>query len=513
VSSHAGDDCGTCRLGTVDAAVLALTARNIHDKAASFGYDSSWRIRQASVRLQDCAMLKSLQFSDKKHLSLPLLTIVACIVMALLFTILMVLAYCVPVSWVKQNVAESAPYHSADIESTVNEDYWTYHSDYTVRTMLSMVSHGGDDPLKDSMRGYWYKSGNDASNWILDGLNEPPNQTYERYWNGWMVLLRPLFVILNYGQVKQLFWIAFLILLAIASASLAEKLKDGRLYACALCVALITIAPHAVGSLVYSYIILLALGSIIWVINRFSRPLSRILRKELLLGFFVIGGITQYLDFLTFPALTLIMPLVVYLLAAKEYETQATPTKELAKKLFILTLGISMFWCLGYGLLWASKWVIGSIVLGQDIISSSFNQVLFRTGATGSGFGVSEPISEWKGIEISALSSIKLQIEALLPWVKPWMIIIAALVLLAFLVPIRKDHRTLCVAVFLLAASLLPYVWFAVASNHSIIHFSFTYRLQAATIFAFGCYIVLCWNAIRARKTKLLKESQTRTEA
>ena len=68
------------------------------------------------------------------------------------------------------------------------------------------------------------------------------------------------------------------------------------------------------------------------------------------------------MDFLTTPILTLGFPLVVFIAVNKE--------KDRLKTLFTQ----SFIWLLGYASIWASKWLIGWILTGENIIDTDLKE-------------------------------------------------------------------------------------------------------------------------------------------
>ena len=58
---------------------------------------------------------------------------------------------------------------------------------------------------------------------------------------------------------------------------------------------------------------------------------------------------------------------------------QKAEEKVEVKKYIIEILKIGISWTLGYGITWASKWVIAELIYGRPIISQAIEQALFRS--------------------------------------------------------------------------------------------------------------------------------------
>ena len=67
---------------------------------------------------------------------------------------------------------------------------------------------------------------------------------------------------------------------------------------------------------------------------------------------------------------------------------------------------------------------------------------------------------------------------------KPAVLLLTVLMVLIILLVFnhKKDWKTAFVPYFLVAA--FPYVWYLVFANHSQLHYFYTYRIQAITLFA-----------------------------
>lgn len=72
--------------------------------------------------------------------------------------------------------------------------------------------------------------------------------------------------------------------------------------------------------------------------------------------FLIIGMATSYVDFLTYPFVSLGIPLVIWLILDNEEKV----IQKLGKMVWN-----SGFWCAGYAGMWAGKWILGSILLPE----------------------------------------------------------------------------------------------------------------------------------------------------
>jgi hypothetical protein len=188
--------------------------------------------------------------------------------------------------------------------------------------------------------------------------------------------------------------------------------------------------------------------------------------KYLSAAFMAVGMITNFMDLLTAPLLTLGIPLILYI--ALLYKGGETRWLEGFKKIFFSSLA----WVIGYGLAWASKWALASIILKKNIFKDAFTKILFRTNGN-------------EEYPISRMEALKSNIEHLLEQNGTRIIMIVSLVILAVLAIIFRakltDYKN---ATLLIGIAIFPIVWYLVLANHSSIHYWFTFRALGVSIFA-----------------------------
>ena len=126
-------------------------------------------------------------------------------------------------------------------------------------------------------------------------------------------------------------------------------------------------------------------------------------------------------------------------------------------------------WVCGYGGMWIGKWLLGSIVTGENILSDAMNQVAVRTDNT----VAQEEFSFTELMGRLFYASNKLVI----------CFAIFAIVLLVIYGMFKKKIKiSLNSFVVCSIIGAMPFVWYAVLGNHSWIHFWFAYRELAIFI-------------------------------
>ena len=84
--------------------------------------------------------------------------------------------------------------------------------------------------------------------------------------------------------------------------------------------------------------------------------------------FLLSGVITSYFDLLTYPLLSLTFPLITLLLMIRKHE------KIVSNKMIVGMICLnSFFWGIGYGGMFISKWLVATLITGNDVFSIAVN--------------------------------------------------------------------------------------------------------------------------------------------
>ena len=284
---------------------------------------------------------------------------------------------------------------------------------------------------------------------------------YARYWHGYLFFYRILLLFFNIQGIRI---IQLLILIALFVGFIYLMKKNfNLLIAFIFGVSLITIdyfymayslqgAPVMILTMIASIILLLRMKKI----------------KDIYFYFFIIGILTNVIDYLTVPLISLGIPLLIYLLY-KQKEKDISLKEEI--KIILLS---SMTWILGYSLSMTCKWITFDLIFHRSLIISAIKQVIYRTG---------------NNISLSIL------INNILLFIAKNIVFIACFIIITLIitkirgkkvVAAKKEERKKNIIPYLIVASF-PIIWMSLFANHTLTHIFFVYRNMV--IFIIGILI------------------------
>jgi uncharacterized BrkB/YihY/UPF0761 family membrane protein len=140
----------------------------------------------------------------------------------------------------------------------------------------------------------------------------------------------------------------------------------------------------------------------------------------------------------------------------------SVPILNVAKQIIVATMGAT----------WLTKWVIGTIVLDYNVFKEGMDMVHYRTS-------MEQGASHWGAISKN-LAMV------------PWMMVCLTLIVFVVCAAIRFKKPSWSNILMYLLVALAPYLWYLALTNHSFVHFWFTYRLQFITFCALLLAICSC---------------------
>ena len=370
-------------------------------------------------------------------------------VLIVVFFLSMVLVYCIPTSWIQANVEASV---------ALMEDEGNY-------PMYFFYRHNSIMDVQTDKLMYQSLITNRPEEYNAVEASVSINQ-YPRYWHGYQVLLRPLSIIFQIQEVRYLGMLTFHLLLFGSAWMIAKKTK--------LSIALIYILTICTGNIALSSVCLQFMTTFFVLFTSLIVLLCYYDKEKALDAmkfFFIVGMIENFFDFLTFPIITLGIPLIL-LIWLRVRDEQAD-----FKSNFCFMFKGSVSWGLGYALTWVMKWLIATVILGVRYFWRTMDVVKFRLEGN-----EEYPLDRIGTIQKNLKSWLNIQDHGMISWSKV-VILIMVVALILIIWKKLKDRKTISAYVPILFVALYPYVWYLVMSNHSQIHHWYTYRAQLVVLF------------------------------
>lgn len=400
-------------------------------------------------------------------------------------TALIISVYLLPMEPIRDNVVKS-------IHLLLEEgDYPTYDGiygyttleNYTDALMLNIAAYDGDESvLERAMMNYRINYEGELPTSSLDkmvnNVGNGKKVEYSRYWHGYLITLKPLLMLFSYQEIRVIN--SFVIFLLLVMTVLLMYKRCGFEYVFAFSIAVLILNPTIISlSLEYSDIFYITVLSIIFLL--YKKEWLDILPERYYILFLLIGMVTSYYDLLTYPIVSLGMPLIVFVLIhCEDYMKQM-------KKI----VSLSAIWSFGYVGMWAAKWIISTTVTGSDVISNAMNRIMMRAGNTN---------SEENLITIKDVLLVNFRMLFNKPII---VLIIITGIVIVFI--ISSKYQQLCIdknrIIPLWFISTYPFIWYFATKNHSYIHPRITYR--GMSIFVFGLLCIIISLSIRKNQNRI----------
>ena len=390
--------------------------------------------------------------------------------MPVLGLLLLILVHLLPTNPMKQHVADSYEVISRESNSAseviIPGFNATLTGNFTDSLMLqnAIYNNPAHNAFEQALKVYRHEIG-DANYWLpFDSLTDYLNTgdtssevNYQRYWHGYLVFLKPLLLVTSLNSLRLFSAALQLILVGLCIMLLSKKGHTG------LALSFMASLPFmffftSFASLSLSICLYIMLAGIMMYLL-FEKYVS----KNLLIYFLILGMVTSYFDFLTYPLVTLCFPLCIVL---------ALNIKDTKKSLLDMLI-YSAEWAVGFVWMWGSKWVIGFIFGGKDALSDALSTVAQRTGNT-DGF------NKLTGL----FNTLKLNLSPFMNWGFVLTLVIIVGIIIAYFISNKNKQTKLQNIVPFICLSLYPLVWFFLTENHSSEHWMFTCRILSVSVFA-----------------------------
>lgn len=322
---------------------------------------------------------------------------------------------------------------------------------------------------------------------LMHGDNIEDSYEYARYWHGYLIILRPLLAMFNYSAIRIVLFIVTLISIVAMIVLLCRKVNitSGIIYGIGLLAISIFIVSESINEIL---IFLVAfISSIVLLLKKDTK-------KNIGIFFFIVGSVSNFIDLLTAPLVTLGLTAITYFLIIQKKDEKAS-----VKDYIIDILKIGVSWTLGYGITWLTKWAIAEIIYGRPIISQAIEQALFRSD-----------VPKYQGTELFTPFDVILRNMNYLS--NPVITVICVIAIIYLIVIMIKNYKrkvnvkeNLKQCLPFAIIFFFPMVWYLVIKQHSYTHVNFTYRLLVISII---CLLVIASKIFKAEPETVEKTTK-----
>ncbi len=394
---------------------------------------------------------------------------------------LLLLVYMLPTYPMREHAYRSVPMlvREFETENLIEEYPGTFLGGFTDCLMLENAVYESEEHsvFEQVLCMYRGESGTGAG-WApgyslidyLEGTAQPREESYARYWHGYLVVLKPLLFLTTFNSIRI---IGAMVQLLLVGMILTACGRRGEHF---LGTAFLLSVPF-----LYYFSLYMSLSLSICFYVLAAVLLAQLKWHETLkekgwygLFFFLSGIATVYFDFLTYPLVTLGFPLCVFLYLSRDGFRR--DVKHLA--------GFSAEWGMGYLGFWICKWILADLFTGSGTIRDGFHTLLERTGGV-------EEFSPVAGF----FSVVKQNVSVYRNW-GFYLLILGIVIWLACCVWKNRSGiagENFAKAAVILLVSMYPFVWFLCAQNHSGEHCIYTYKILSVTVFAGICGVGKLW--------------------
>ncbi len=305
-------------------------------------------------------------------------------ILSLTGLLLLVLAFLLPQGSIENNVKRSATIFeesgSYPIAETRCESEMDYFTDALI--LLEAANQHSSSVLDRALMDYRI-SGSPVPTLVefANSNKEFDDASYARYWHGYLIYVKPLLCFFSYGTIRK---IGVVLQSLLVGLILWRLIKNRRpLVALGFWLGYVTVSIKAIGyCLQYWPATFAMLIASLAIVVMWEKKTATIAHLSLL--FAVTGAAVNYFDFLTFPLVSLTIPLLLL------FALEGLSDSRRVLRTFILC---ALSWGFAYGFMWILKWLFATVLTGRNVFADAASQAKYRSMFTESGESVSYVVS------------------------------------------------------------------------------------------------------------------------
>lgn len=392
------------------------------------------------------------------------------VVVALLMMCLMWSVYQIPVEKIRENAHQS--YVEISRQNYVIRCYGAVDVGTDALMLNTAVFEGGKDVLHNALLNSGSQLFDPFKSLFLSiymkDISDIFVHEYPRFWHGYLLFLKPLLMFFDLQGIRYINLLFQCGLLCTILYLMYKRL--GFKHCVAFVTAMCFLNPITSWMcLEYASVVNVMLLATLWVLLN-KNPDDKYM-------FFVIGAGTILFDFLTFPLVTLGVPLIVYIsMYERGFEGDV---KCVIKNSFL--------WLFGYAGMWVSKWVLATLLTDYNVLEDGWQRILHRM------YGVSED-SGYVLPDVTIFNSITSNLRIFFHISSVYYLGGFGFFIGGILLFKKCKIKGNLGGLVLFFVGLMPFFWYSVLVNHSIVHsYWFTHKILVITVYAILSAIVCCF--------------------
>lgn len=438
----------------------------------------------------------------KKIVLSAVIGIILCLMLSL------AVIYLIPQKAVKKQIEESAHFLvEKELFPYIKQNTFNTRQDnYADAILLNIIYYSDSSKAwRSVLEAPFYKPEvSEVNDNLLKAVKEnpKPNAEYSRYWHGSMVFLRPLLCVMNLQQIRIFLTGIVIAMLGISNILLIKRGVIG--FVVSLLIGFLIINGWMIAfSLEYVMTFLVMSVALLAVILTNSSSVSDEKKRNRIGYIFALSGVfTCFVDFLTTETLSFTIPMLV-LLVLQEKNGQLKYWKDVLKQIVLYGL----IFMVSYACMFFLKWILATITIGKKALDSAIGSVMERSiGTVTMGQSTLDPSATtlqklggalWKNI--GCLFPFKEMMSAPAVYTALFCCILF-LFSCVYLFHGTSYYSNLGMSMLLL--SLIPFLRFLLLSNHSYLHYFFTYRALLVSVVGAIYYTGKCCEEYWKRRWK-----------
>lgn len=385
----------------------------------------------------------------------------------------------------KQVITSLQEIQKKELFSFIQEgNYQTIQDNYADTILLNIMYHqDSQTPFYSTLAGKYYEQdGVRIDEALIKSIqnNLKANTYYPQYWHGMVIVLKPLLMIFTLQEIRTIIAIFIVILLSIVGIY-CIKHKLCAWYICFLLGYMLIQGWMSFYCIEYStsIFIMSIMCSILCYLDY-----KGLIYKDMSCFFVFAGVLTCFFDFLTTETIVCLLPCTcIYAIYQRDKQLHRNSWQKFLK--YICLFGIA------YASMFFVKWSLVSICMGVDKMHEILQQAVFRIQGDIELGLFSNPSNSFAE-KISG--AILRNIVCVMPFLEQytyhvlWIIVVIGVLVIASLIYIMHTSITKYSYILLIIACL-PLIRFLLLSNHSYVHFFFTYRALWTSVTCISYFI------------------------